>query len=122
MVDFGQLSFAEQIRTVHDAAVLAGVSGSDLINAAFLPPRGVLVEMDPQNRGAQVSPCVLCHMETILLGRGNGKGGNEDGSRACCWARVEDPDLQLLPKQVERQRGSEHLSQLVQPPALRGSP
>ena len=82
MVDFGQLSFAEQIRTVHDAAVLAGVSGSDLINAAFLPPRGVLVEMDPQNRGAQVSPCVLCHMETILLGGGSGKGGNEDGSGA----------------------------------------
>ena len=54
VVDFGKLSFVEQIRTVHDAAVLAGISGSDLINAIFLPSRGILVELDPANRGAQV--------------------------------------------------------------------
>ena len=54
VVDFGKLSFVEQIRTVHDAAVLTGISGSDLINAIFLPSRGILVELDPANRGAQV--------------------------------------------------------------------
>ena len=66
MVDFGKLSFQEQVRTVHDAAVLAGISGSDLINAIFLPSRGVLVEIDPSNRGAQVVLPELLHSLLIF--------------------------------------------------------
>ena len=54
VVNLGALTFVEQIRAVHDAAVLTGISGSDLVNGIFLPSRGVLVEVDPQNRGAQV--------------------------------------------------------------------
>ena len=67
VVDFGKLSFKEQIRTVYDAAVLAGISGSDLINAIFLPSRGVLVEIDPANRGAQVCNPALLHSPLIYL-------------------------------------------------------
>ena len=67
VVEFGKLSFADQIRTVHDAAVLAGISGSDLINAIFLPRQGVLVEMNPLNRGAQVYKLIISHQQVYYL-------------------------------------------------------
>ena len=54
IVNFGEISFEEQLKAVHDAAVLTGIHGSDLLNAIFLPSRGALVEIAPQNRGAQV--------------------------------------------------------------------
>ena len=56
IVNFGEISFEEQLKAVHDAAVLTGIHGSDLLNAIFLPSRGALVEIAPQNRGAQVCP------------------------------------------------------------------
>lgn len=55
IVDFGSLSFADQLQAVQGAAALVGVSGSDLINGIFLPLTGVLVEILPANRGHQVS-------------------------------------------------------------------
>lgn len=51
---FGDLSFQEQLDTVADAAVLVGVTGSDLINLAFLPLTGSVVEIFPVALGKQV--------------------------------------------------------------------
>ena len=56
IVNFGEIPFADQLKAVHDAAVLTGIHGSDLLNAIFLPSRGALVEIAPQNRGSQVLP------------------------------------------------------------------
>ena len=69
-MDLGALSFAEQIKTVHDAAVLAGISGSDLINGIFLPSQGAVVEIDPANRGAQVpNDCCWCTLLWLNVNR-----------------------------------------------------
>ncbi|KAK9794067.1 hypothetical protein WJX73_004083 [Symbiochloris irregularis] len=54
VVDFGKLSFANQLQAVSNATILAGISGSDLINAVFLPRGAGLVEILPQVRGHQV--------------------------------------------------------------------
>ena len=54
IVDFGASTFEEQLRSVHGAAGLVGVSGSDLINGIFLPRQGAVLEILPTNRGHQV--------------------------------------------------------------------
>ena len=54
VVDFGELSFAEQLQAVSNATLLAGISGSDLMNAVFLPRGAGMVEILPQVRGHQV--------------------------------------------------------------------
>ena len=55
VLDFSKLSFAEQVRAVHDAAVLAGISSSELVSSIFLPAKGVLLEISLQPRSAQAS-------------------------------------------------------------------
>ena len=54
VVTFGQLPFKQQIATVADAAGLVGLSGSDLVNAMFMPDGAALVEVFPLNRGAPI--------------------------------------------------------------------
>ena len=46
--------FPEMLAAVHDAAVLAGISAPELVNGLFLPPAGILLEISPQMKGAQV--------------------------------------------------------------------
>ena len=54
LVTFGDLTFKQQLRAVSDAAVLVGVTGSDLVNLAFLPLSGSIVEIFPVVQGEQV--------------------------------------------------------------------
>ena len=37
---------------MHDAAALVSVHGADCMNLMFLPPHGVIVEIDPVHYGA----------------------------------------------------------------------
>ena len=96
VVEFGKLSFADQIRTVHDAAVLAGISGSDLINAIFLPRQGVLVEMNPLNRGAQVPSPGFLRVCKLLV--------DTTSQWLCPWAR----DPRCLPVFVTDRAAQAH--------------
>ncbi len=43
---------ASQVKMVHDAAALVCVHGADCMNLMFLPPQGVVVEIDPVHYGA----------------------------------------------------------------------
>ncbi len=54
IITFGSLPFKEQIATVSDAAGLVGISGSDLVNAMFMPDGAALVEIFPLNRGVPI--------------------------------------------------------------------
>ena len=54
IVTFGDLTFKQQLEAVSDAAVLVGVTGSDLINLVFLPISGSIVEIFPVAQGQQV--------------------------------------------------------------------
>ena len=54
LVTFGDLTFKQQLQAVSDAAVLVGVTGSDLVNLAFLPLSGSIVEIFPVVQGQQV--------------------------------------------------------------------
>lgn len=61
-VSFGDLSFADQLHAVSDAAVLVGVTGSDLVSLVFLPTNAAIVEIFPVAQGAQVFTPELWHM------------------------------------------------------------
>jgi hypothetical protein len=54
IVTFGKLTFQQQLEAVSDAAVLVGVTGSDLMNLVFLPISGSIVEIFPVAQGQQV--------------------------------------------------------------------
>ncbi len=54
IVTFGKLTFQQQLEAVSDAAVLVGVTGSDLMNLVFLPISGSIVEIFPVAQGRQV--------------------------------------------------------------------
>ncbi len=54
IVTFGDLTFKQQLEAVADAAVLVGVTGSDLMNLVFLPVSGSIVEIFPVAQGQQV--------------------------------------------------------------------
>lgn len=62
MVTFGDLSFADQLHAVSDAAVLVGVTGSDLVNLVFLPSNAAVVEVFPVVKGQQVFTPELWHL------------------------------------------------------------
>ncbi|KAK9792075.1 hypothetical protein WJX73_010325 [Symbiochloris irregularis] len=54
VVEFGKLSFAEQLQAVANATILAGISGSDMVTGVFLPRGAGIVEILPQVKGHQV--------------------------------------------------------------------
>lgn len=62
VVTFGDLSFADQLHAVSDAAVLVGVTGSDLVNLVFLPFNAAVVEVFPVVQGQQVFTPELWHL------------------------------------------------------------
>ncbi|KAL0019453.1 hypothetical protein WJX77_002080 [Trebouxia sp. C0004] len=62
VVTFGDLSFADQLLAVSDAAVLIGVTGSDLVNLVFLPSNAAIVEVFPVVQGQQVFTPELWHL------------------------------------------------------------
>lgn len=62
VVTFGDLSFADQLHAVSDAAVLVGVTGSDLVNLVFLPSNAAVVEVFPVVQGQQVFTPELWHL------------------------------------------------------------
>ena len=62
VVTFGDLSFADQLNAVSDAAVLVGVTGSDLVNLVFLPSNAAVVEVFPVVQGQQVFTPELWHL------------------------------------------------------------
>ncbi|KAK9835850.1 hypothetical protein WJX74_009329 [Apatococcus lobatus] len=53
-VTFGSLTFKQQIAAVADVAGLVGISGSDLVNAMFMPDGAALIEIFPLNRGVPI--------------------------------------------------------------------
>lgn len=53
-ITFGELTFKQQLLAVSNAAVLVGVTGSDLMNLVFLPISGSIVEIFPVAQGQQV--------------------------------------------------------------------
>ena len=53
-VTFGSLTFKQQIAAVSDVAGLVGISGSDLVNAMFMPDGAALIEIFPLNRGVPI--------------------------------------------------------------------
>lgn len=61
-VTFGDLSFSDQMKVVSDAAVLVGVTGSDLVSLIFLPTDAVIVEIFPVAHGEQVFTPELWHL------------------------------------------------------------
>ena len=61
-VTFGELSFPDQLRAVSEAAVLVGVTGSDLVNLVFLPLNAVIIEVFPIVQGEQVFTPELWHL------------------------------------------------------------
>ena len=66
LVVFGDLTFAQQLQAVSDAAVLVGVTGSDLINLVFLPFTGSIVEIFPVAQGKQVFTPELWNLAHML--------------------------------------------------------
>ena len=62
LVTFGELSFADQLKIVSDAAVLVGVTGSDLVSLVFLPVNAAVVEIFPVAAGHQVFTPELWHL------------------------------------------------------------
>ena len=62
LVTFGDLSFADQLKIISDAAVLVGVTGSDLVSLIFLPINAVIVEIFPVAQGEQVFTPELWHL------------------------------------------------------------
>ena len=66
LVTFGDLTFTQQLSAVFDAAVLVGVTGSDLINLVFLPVTGSVVEIFPVAQGQQVFTPELWNLAHML--------------------------------------------------------
>ena len=66
LVTFGDLTFTQQLQAVSDAAVLVGVTGSDLINLVFLPITGSIVEIFPVAQGKQVFTPELWNLAHML--------------------------------------------------------
>ena len=66
LVVFGDLTFTQQLHAVSDAAVLVGVTGSDLINLVFLPFTGSIVEIFPVAQGNQVFTPELWNLAHML--------------------------------------------------------
>ena len=62
LVVFGDLSFQDQLQIISDAAVLVGVTGSDLISLIFLPTNAAVVEVFPMAQGEQVFTPELWHL------------------------------------------------------------
>ena len=62
LVTFGDLSFADQLKIISDAAVLVGVTGSDLVSLVFLPINAAIVEIFPVAQGEQVFTPELWHL------------------------------------------------------------
>lgn len=62
LVTFGDLSFADQLKIISDAAVLVGVTGSDLVSLIFLPVNAAVVEIFPVAQGEQVFTPELWHL------------------------------------------------------------
>ena len=62
LVIFGDLSFADQLEVISDAAVLVGVTGSDLVSLIFLPTNAAVVEIFPVAQGEQVFTPELWHL------------------------------------------------------------
>ena len=66
IVTFGLLSFREQIAAVSDAAGLVGISGSDMVNAMFMPDGAALIEIFPLNRGVPIINPELYNVARML--------------------------------------------------------
>lgn len=62
IVTFGDLTFKQQHEEVQDAAVLVGVTGSDLVNLVFLPQVATIIEIFPMAQGVQVLTPELWHL------------------------------------------------------------
>ena len=62
LVTFGDLPFQDQLQIISDAAVLVGVTGSDLISLIFLPTNAAVVEIFPMAQGEQVFTPELWHL------------------------------------------------------------
>ena len=62
LVTFGDLSFADQLKIISDAAVLVGVTGSDLVSLVFLPTNAAIIEIFPVAQGEQVFTPELWHL------------------------------------------------------------
>ena len=62
IVTLGDLSFADQLNIISDAAVLVGVTGSDLVSLVFLPINAAIVEIFPVAQGEQVFTPELWHL------------------------------------------------------------
>ena len=62
LVIFGDLSFADQLKAISDAAVLVGVTGSDLVSLVFLPTNAAIIEIFPVAQGEQVFTPELWHL------------------------------------------------------------
>lgn len=65
LVTFGDLTFQQQLHAVQDAAVLVGVTGSDLVNLVFLPLVATVVEIFPTAQGVQVFTPELWHLSQM---------------------------------------------------------
>ena len=66
LVSFGDLTFTQQLQAVSNAAVLVGVTGSDLINLVCLPITGSIVEIFPVAQGKQVFTPELWNLAHML--------------------------------------------------------
>ena len=62
LVIFGELLFRDQLQIISDAAVLVGVTGSDLVSLIFLPINAAIVEIFPVAQGEQVFTPELWHL------------------------------------------------------------
>ena len=62
IVTLGDLPFEQQLEAVQDAAVLVGVTGSDLVNLVFLPLVATIIEVFPMVQGVQVFTPELWHL------------------------------------------------------------
>ena len=76
--DMAQLSFREQVESMRSADVVIGAHGSGLVNAIFLAPGSVVIEIFPTDfvRFDWHHHLVSAGMHYLLLtGRGGGRGG-----------------------------------------------
>jgi len=46
-VEFGKLSFAEQVKLMHSSGILISIHGADCTNLMFLPDKAVFIEVNP---------------------------------------------------------------------------
>jgi len=84
-VKFGQLSYKEQVQSMHDSAIMIGMHGADITNAMFLPEGGAVIEINPyrfyDNRFFGITPLAGVNYFSYNCGKGScarsgGGGGN----------------------------------------------